>query len=105
MIDNFKAYVVREGKNGIFSGQIETKKFDDLPPNEITIKVKYSSLNYKDALSSIGNKGVTRPLDIIVSHLVAYQHAAILISSLRPRPLIVFSTQKIDHASVNALDP
>ena len=60
MIDNFKAYVVREGKNGVFSGQIETKKFDDLPPNEITIKVKYSSLNYKDALSSIGNKGVTK---------------------------------------------
>ena len=29
MIDNFKAYVVREGKNGVFSGQIETKKFDD----------------------------------------------------------------------------
>ena len=40
MIDNFKAYVVREGKNGVFSGQIETKKFDDLPPNEITIKHK-----------------------------------------------------------------
>ena len=30
MIDNFKAYVVRVGKKGAFSGQIETKKFDDL---------------------------------------------------------------------------
>jgi NADPH:quinone reductase-like Zn-dependent oxidoreductase len=27
---------------------------------DLLIKVHYSSLNYKDALSSIGNKGVTR---------------------------------------------
>ena len=33
---------------------------DDLPVGDVLIKVHYSSLNYKDALSSIGNKGVTR---------------------------------------------
>ena len=60
MNKNFKAYVVREDKNGFFTGQIETKKFDELASNEITINVKYSSLNYKDALSAIGNKGVTK---------------------------------------------
>ncbi|MHC4755296.1 MAG: YhdH/YhfP family quinone oxidoreductase, partial [Planctomycetota bacterium] len=32
----------------------------DLPPGELLIKVRYSSLNYKDALSASGNKGVTR---------------------------------------------
>ena len=77
MIDNFKAYVVREGKNGAFSGQIETKKFDDLPTNEITIKVKYSSLNYKDALSSIGNKGVTKKYP----HTPGIDAAGIVVSS------------------------
>jgi putative YhdH/YhfP family quinone oxidoreductase len=31
-----------------------------LPAGELIIEVKYSSLNYKDALSATGNKGVTR---------------------------------------------
>jgi putative YhdH/YhfP family quinone oxidoreductase len=31
-----------------------------LPPGDVLIKVRYSSLNYKDALSAIGNRGVTR---------------------------------------------
>ena len=32
----------------------------DLPAGEVLIRVKYSSLNYKDALSATCNKGVTR---------------------------------------------
>jgi len=33
---------------------------ENLPEGDVLIKVMYSSLNYKDALSSIGNRGVTR---------------------------------------------
>ncbi|HQT25976.1 MAG TPA: YhdH/YhfP family quinone oxidoreductase, partial [Burkholderiales bacterium] len=33
---------------------------DDLPENDTLIKVLYSSLNYKDALSASGNRGITR---------------------------------------------
>ena len=33
---------------------------DVLPDNDVTIEVRYSSLNYKDALSASGNRGVTR---------------------------------------------
>ncbi len=32
----------------------------DLPEGDVLIRVQYSSLNYKDALSATGNKGVTR---------------------------------------------
>jgi putative YhdH/YhfP family quinone oxidoreductase len=32
----------------------------DLPDGEVLIRVHYSSLNYKDALSASGNRGVTR---------------------------------------------
>jgi len=32
----------------------------ELPAGELIVEVKYSSLNYKDALSASGNKGVTR---------------------------------------------
>lgn len=39
---------------------IETKKMEELPPGEVTIQVAFSSLNYKDALSATGNRGVTR---------------------------------------------
>ena len=30
-----------------------------MPPGEVLVNVSYSSLNYKDALSASGNKGVT----------------------------------------------
>ncbi|NBG87274.1 YhdH/YhfP family quinone oxidoreductase [Isachenkonia alkalipeptolytica] len=40
--------------------RIESRKIGDLPEGDTIVKVQYSSLNYKDALSSVGNKGVTR---------------------------------------------
>jgi putative YhdH/YhfP family quinone oxidoreductase len=55
----FKALVVTEG-DGKFVRQITKKKISELPEGQILIKVKYSSLNYKDALSATGNKGITR---------------------------------------------
>ena len=56
---NLKAMVVREN-DGKYERKIEERKISDLPDNEVLINVKYSSLNYKDALSAIGNKGVTK---------------------------------------------
>lgn len=55
----FQALVVRQD-NDTFSRKIETRYLDDLPPGEVLVRVLYSSLNYKDALSAIGNRGVTR---------------------------------------------
>jgi putative YhdH/YhfP family quinone oxidoreductase len=37
-----------------------TRRLADLPANDTLIRVHYSSLNYKDALSATGNRGVTR---------------------------------------------
>jgi putative YhdH/YhfP family quinone oxidoreductase len=59
MAKNFKALYVRE-EDGSFSRKIEELPLDILPENDVLIKVDYSSLNYKDALSATGNKGVTR---------------------------------------------
>ncbi len=36
------------------------RQLDELPAGEVLIRVRYSSLNYKDALSATGNRGVTR---------------------------------------------
>lgn len=57
---NFKAMVVTENQDGSFSRELTTKNMDELPEGEVVIKVMYSSLNYKDALSASGNKGVTK---------------------------------------------
>lgn len=56
----FRSFVVRELEDGTFFGSVEEKEIRDLPPGEVLIRVHYSSLNYKDALSSTGNRGVTR---------------------------------------------
>lgn len=56
----FKAFEVAESSEKEYKSALVTKSEDDLPPGEVLIKVQYSSLNYKDALSAIGNKGVTR---------------------------------------------
>ena len=46
--------------NKSFINSIEKKDISTLPDNDTLVKVKFSSLNYKDALSASGNKGVTR---------------------------------------------
>ena len=56
----FKAMVVREEKDGRFSRKIEERSISSLPPGDVLVKVRYSSLNYKDVLSAIGNRGVTK---------------------------------------------
>ena len=57
---SFKAMVVTEIANQKFLRQVTQKSFADLPAGELLIEVRYSSLNYKDALSATGHKGVTR---------------------------------------------
>ncbi len=57
---SFTALVVEETENGEFQRKIKNRQIDDLPDGDVVIKVSYSSLNYKDALSATGNRGVTR---------------------------------------------
>ena len=56
----FKAMLVEEAGDGRFTRKIVERSLSDLPPGEVLVKVRYSSLNYKDALSASGSKGVTR---------------------------------------------
>jgi len=55
----FLAYQV-EKKRDSFLGKVLERSISDLPEGSLTVKVFYSSLNYKDALSASGVKGVTR---------------------------------------------
>ncbi|MCF7958022.1 MAG: YhdH/YhfP family quinone oxidoreductase [Phycisphaerae bacterium] len=58
-INNYKAMVVTED-NGKFIRKITDRSTSSLGKGPTLVHVKYSSLNYKDALSVTGNKGVTR---------------------------------------------
>lgn len=55
----YKALHVKE-INGSYIKTIQKLPLADLDTNDVLIKVKYSALNFKDALSAIGNKGVTK---------------------------------------------
>jgi putative YhdH/YhfP family quinone oxidoreductase len=56
----YRAYVVEETENNVFVRNIKDRSINDLPEGDVLVKVHYSSLNYKDALSATGNRGVTR---------------------------------------------
>jgi putative YhdH/YhfP family quinone oxidoreductase len=56
---SFRALVVKKD-NDRFDISIEDREIDDLPDGDLLIRVEYSSLNYKDALSASGAKGVTK---------------------------------------------
>ncbi len=56
----FDAFIVKETADKQYAGRVKQTRVRDLPEGEVLIRVKYSSLNYKDALSATGNKGVTR---------------------------------------------
>lgn len=55
----FLAYRVEELEEGMQANWQDFSS-ENLPEGEVLIEVQYSSLNYKDALSASGNKGVTR---------------------------------------------
>ena len=56
----FPALVVEEVSDGVFTRRILDRRLSDLPDADVLVEVRYSSLNYKDALSATGHKGVTR---------------------------------------------
>lgn len=56
----FRCLQVDEVEGQGYRRRLVEKSVDDLPAGDVLIRVAYSSLNYKDALSATGNKGVTR---------------------------------------------
>ena len=60
MSQEFKALLVEQPEKKVFTRSIVTRTLSDLPEGELVVKVHYSSLNFKDALSAVGNPGVTR---------------------------------------------
>jgi len=75
----YKAFVVEE-KGGEFISSLRMLDTNDLPQGEVLVKVSYSSLNYKDALSATGNKGVTKNYP----HTPGIDAAGVVVESVSP---------------------
>ncbi|HEV7360081.1 MAG TPA: acryloyl-CoA reductase [Mycobacterium sp.] len=63
-MDTFHALVARQDGDRI-TASVETLSQSDLPPGEVTIRVLYSSVNYKDALALTPKGGVVRDYPIV----------------------------------------
>jgi acrylyl-CoA reductase (NADPH) len=63
-MDNFQALVARKNDDRIDCA-VETLAESDLPAGEVTIRVAYSSVNFKDALAVTPNGGVVRDYPIV----------------------------------------
>ena len=58
-MSQFNAMLIEKTDAG-FTRRIVQREVRELPPGDVLIDVRYSSLNYKDGLSATGNPGVTR---------------------------------------------
>lgn len=57
---SYTALLVTESAPDHFTHALAARELSDLPEHDTLIRVRWSSLNFKDALSFSGNKGITR---------------------------------------------
>lgn len=79
-MDSYQAFEVTEMDDGSFSQAVVTKAVPSLKEGHVLVKVDYSAINYKDALSSTGNKGVTREYP----HVPGIDAAGVVMASSTP---------------------
>lgn len=63
-MDTFQALVARQDDDRVTTS-VETLSQSDLPPGEVTIRVLYSSVNFKDALALTPGGGVVRNYPVV----------------------------------------
>jgi putative YhdH/YhfP family quinone oxidoreductase len=74
-------FVVRKDDQGQIVSGLESHALGDLPAGDVLIRVRYSSLNYKDALAATGNPAVAKSLP----HVPGIDAAGTVVSSSDPR--------------------
>jgi putative YhdH/YhfP family quinone oxidoreductase len=78
-MDTFQALWTTESSDGGFTTSIQSLPFEILGNQEVLIRVSYSSLNYKDALSASGHRGITRDFP----HIPGIDAAGVVVSDQR----------------------
>lgn len=78
-MDTFQALWTTESSEGGFATSVQSLPFEILGNQEVLIRVSYSSLNYKDALSASGHRGITRDFP----HIPGIDAAGVVVSDQR----------------------
>ena len=60
MQNSVSCFQVNKNEQKEITGGLQSVPSDDLPSGDVTIRVVYSSINYKDALAATGHPGVVR---------------------------------------------
>ena len=63
--DSFRAFVVDKPADGAFSRGVRQMETRDLPPGEVTVRVAWSSVNFKDGLAAREDGRVARGYPLI----------------------------------------
>jgi len=61
-VNSFRCFLAERDDQGRLRRQVTVLPMDRLPPGDVTIRVQFSSLNYKDALAAEAHLGVVRKL-------------------------------------------
>src|SRR6516162_5658172 len=64
MAESFNAFLVNKSDAGFSSG-VEQITFDDLPAGDVVVRVRYSSVNYKDGLACMQDSPVVRSYPMV----------------------------------------
>ena len=91
MSESFRAWEAFEGEDGKFGGRIVRREVAQLPAGEVLLRVRWSCLNYKDALSASGNRGVTRSFPHTPGIDAAGEVVAADVDHLRPGQQVIAS--------------
>ena len=66
--DRFKAFRIHNDADGYHAG-FEDLRLDDLGPGAVTVRVAWSSVNYKDALAATGKGKILRRFPLVGGNL------------------------------------
>jgi len=77
MTASFRCFQVRQDQAQEISADVVSVPEENLPPGDVTIRVVYSSVNYKDALAATGHPGVVRQFP----HVPGIDAAGVVVAS------------------------
>jgi NADPH2:quinone reductase len=80
-MERFRAFRIHQ-EGGKIVARLETIGLDDLGPGEVVVKVRYSTINYKDALAATGAGKILRKYPLVggidlAGEVVSSQHASL----------------------------
>ncbi|MED4954802.1 alcohol dehydrogenase catalytic domain-containing protein, partial [Paenibacillus macerans] len=88
MEQQFRAFRVHQDEQGFRAG-LETIGLSDLPDAEVTIRVHYSGVNYKDGLASIPDGKIVRKYPFIPGIDLAGEVAESRDARFRPGDMVL----------------